>query len=371
MPLSTPFYDSLRDSIARLGGLYNAHLHLCRANSLETTLRLLSAPNAGISSISLPSKHALIPMVHASELYEAGNLRARVGRCLDEMAACNTRRADTLVDVTFDRVRLSALMMFLEMKAERKSVLDLRVGAYSPLGFNDAEPERWHLLLEGIAQADFIGALPERDDRSRYPDNIGYAENCRRFLELSQTTGKTLHIHVDQRNHPDERGTEDFLDVMDKMGVPTPAGEPSIWLIHFISPSAYEEGRFRELVSRMAERNVGVICCPSAALSMRQLRSTTTPTHNSIARVLELLEAKVRVAIASDNICDLTSPGSTTDLLDEIFVLCNALRFYDIEILAKLATGTLLSDEDRNLIVSHLQQDRVEQERSVAIAPYL
>ena len=33
----------------------------------------------------------------------------------------------------------------------------------------------------------------------------------------------------------------------------------------------------------------GVICCPGAAISMRQYRPLMSPTFNSIARVLELL----------------------------------------------------------------------------------
>jgi cytosine deaminase len=104
------------------------------------------------------------------------------------------------------------------------------------------------------------------------------------------------------------------------------------------------------------EHNVGVICCPSAAISMRQIRETMSPTFNSIARVLDMLAAGVQVRIGSDNICDITSPAGTPDLVDEIFVLCNAIRFYDLDILAKLGAGKSLSAEEISRIREHLER---------------
>jgi hypothetical protein len=45
------------------------------------------------------------------------------------------------------------------------------------------------------------------------------------------------------------------------------------------------------MVDKLLKNNIGIITCPSAAISMRQLRPIKTYTHNSIARVLEMLEA--------------------------------------------------------------------------------
>jgi adenosine deaminase len=108
----------------------------------------------------------------------------------------------------------------------------------------------------------------------------------------------------------------------------------------------------------LSDRRIGVICCPSAAISMRQYRPLLSHTHNSIARVLDLLAAGVEVRIASDNICDITSPMGTADLMDEIFVLANALRFYDQDILAKIAAAHPLGPGDLARLRAHLQEDR-------------
>jgi cytosine/adenosine deaminase-related metal-dependent hydrolase len=283
------------------------------------------------------------------------------------IVAAGATRADTLVDVTLDRVGETAFEQFLSLKKSFQNSLDLRVGAYSPLGFTDAEPERWELLERAAQRADFLGGLPERDDRIDYPDHVGFDEFCRRILLLSMKTNKPIHIHADQKNFPLEDGSERIIKVMKDVGMKSPFTqyEPTVWLVHVISPSTYPEPRFQQLIESFVEHNVGVICCPSAAISMRQIREIMSPTFNSIARVLELLAAGVHVRIGSDNICDITSPAGTPDLVDEIFVLCNAVRFYDLDILAKLGAGKPLSAEETARIREHLERDKAEAQRTI------
>lgn len=361
----TTFFTALRSRIAALGGVCNAHLHLDRAGTLDDTLRLLATADgdgpADRSALSLSAKHAIIPLIHASDCYDPPRLRARATGYLDLLVAAGTTRADTVVDTTADRVGLSALETFLDLKAAYGGRLDLRVGAYSPLGFKDAEPHRWALVEEGARIADFIGGLPERDDCTVYPDHIGFDESCRRLLRLSAELGKPLHLHVDQKNLAAEDGTERAVQAAADLGLSgDPGAEPAVWLVHAISPSAYDEPRFRDLVGRIAASRMGVICCPSAAISMRQFRPVAAPTHNSIARVLDLLAAGILVRVGSDNICDITSPAGTTDLAMELFVLANTIRFYDLEILAKLGAGLALDAADCGRIIDHLERDAAE-----------
>jgi cytosine/creatinine deaminase len=354
----TPFFRELGQAIASKGGLFNAHLHLDRAGTLETV--------PAKSSLSLASKHGLIPAIHESPEYEPERLRSRVEFYLDQIVLAGTVRAQTLVDVTADRVKLSALETFLKLKSKYAGKLDLEVGAYSPLGFKASEPERWGLLLAGARAADFIGSLPERDDKINYPDHIGFDENCLRVIALSQELQKRVHIHVDQRNDPREDGTERVIKAAKQLGLSSdPDQEPMIWLVHVISPSTYDEPRFRATLAALAELNIGIICCPSAALSMRQLRPIATPTYNSIARLLEILVAGIHVRLGSDNICDIASPAGTCDLINEIFVLSNALRYYDVDILASLAAGCRLDNEQRNRIKAHLNADALEVARAL------
>lgn len=359
--VGTPFFESLESRIAELGGYVNAHLHLDRAGTYDGTVSLLQDTGVRDGTVlSLAGKHAVIPMVHVSALYDSASLEARVASYLDRMVAVGTRRADTVVDVTHDRVGRTAFDRMLALKRRYSDRIDLWVGAYSPFGFRDDEPARWALLESAAEQADFVGLLPERDDQATYPEHIGFEESCRRGILLAHRLGKPIHIHVDQANHCFENGGETVLDLVLRLGLGgSPGAEPFIWLIHLISPSSYDEARFERLAVGLAGQGIGVICCPSAAISMRQYRPLHSPTHNSIARVLDLLAAGIQVRIASDNICDITSPMGTADLLDEVFVLANALRFYDQDILAKIATAHPLDPADLDRLRAHLAEDRL------------
>jgi len=359
---STPFYDRLGASIRKLGGIFNAHLHLDRAGTLDDEyLAGIGYHVLDNSHVSLHQKHSMIADLHRGPAYKSEDLQQRVNAYLDIMVAVGTVRADTLVDVTADGIGLSALQALLEIKHARAKDIDMRVGAYSPLGFTGAEPARWDLLVEGAELADFIGSLPEADDIQEYPDNIGFSDHCRRVLELSQRLGKLVHVHVDQRNEPSETGTERLIEAVRQFGAPlSPSGEPMVWAIHMISPSTYDEPRFNRLVDGLLECNIGVISCPSAALGMRQYRPLLTPTYNSIPRLLEMIAAGVHVRLGSDNVADICSPSTTANLIDEIFILSAALRFYHPGILAKLAAGLKLDDGERSFVKNHLAKNNLE-----------
>lgn len=364
------WYRRLAEAIRKLGGMFNAHLHLDRSGTLDEVYMESSGHRVlDASYLSLNQKHGLIADLHRGRAYDPADFKRRINGYLDEMVAVNTTRADTVVDCTTDRVGLSALEWMLEIKRAKAGEIDFRIGAYSPLGYTDAEPERWALLEQATARADFIGSLPERDDTNAYPDHIGFDEHLRRVLLLAQKLNKSIHVHVDQRNEPSESATERLIAAVREFGAPvSTTGEPMVWAIHIISPSTYDDARFNDMVSGMLECNIGLITCPSAALAMRQYRPLRTPTHNSIARVLEMLAAGVHVRVGSDNIADICSPSTTADLVDEIFVLSAALRFYNPEILARVAAGQRLNESERSTVQEHLAKDEAEVAKFLARA---
>lgn len=358
---ATPFAEAVDRRVRELGGYHNAHLHLDRSGTYEETLRLLQIGAEGASHLSLARKHAIIPLIHASPAYDPDRLEARVEGFVSRLVEHGATRADTVVDVTADRVGLDALRRLATIRDRRRHEIDLRVAAYTPLGFRDDEPRRWDLVAAAAEEADFIGGLPERDDRASYPEHIGYDACCRRLLEISARLGKFLHLHVDQGNHERDDGAERVSRLVGEMGLgSSPGREPSVWLVHAISPSAYPEDRFQTLLDQIVRLNLGVICCPSAAISMRQLRALPSPTHNSIARVLDCLARGVHVRLGSDNICDITSPAGTTDLLEETLLLANALRYYEPDILARLAAGQRLTGSECARVADHLAHDRAQ-----------
>lgn len=366
---SSPYFVQLKQKIDAYGGFVNGHLHLCRVNTFEDSYGARdAAPLTQSGHLSLQKKHALIHDLHASKAYDEAVFKQRITAGTDALIACGTARADTVVDVTVDRVGLSGLTWMMEQAAAVSGQMTLRAASYNPFGFTDAAPERWDLFEQGAQVSDFIGALPEKDDHADYPDHIGYDESCTRVIDLARRLGKMVQVHTDQRNDAREDGTERLLAVLRRDGalMGDDLGGPMVWAVHMISPSAYEDARWDRLVEALLEFNVGVIVAPSAALGMRQLRSQMAPTHNSIARVLELAAAGVPIRLGSDNVCDMLSPSSTLDMMSELYCLSAALRFYQQDILAKLATGTPLTVSDRAHIQDHLDKDAAEIARITA-----
>ena len=355
----TPYFQELHEAIQAHGGFFNAHLHLDRAGTFQPTVDLLRAKGVmDGASLSLAGKHAIIPLVHDSDCYDPQSLYDRVEPFVLDMISVGTARADSVVDTTVDRVGLTALETFNRLKQTHADRIDLQVGAYSPLGYRDDEPERWALLEEGVAMADFVGLLPERDDKADYPEHIGFEESCRRGISLAHEAGKQIHIHVDQAFHQYEAATELVARVVRDMDMGVPQGEePFIWLIHVLSPSTYDEPRFEALAHELADLNIGIISCPGAAISMRQYRPFPSPTYNCIARVLDLVAAGVMVRIGSDNVCDITSPMGTVNMMDELLVLGNTMRYYDIDFLSRLAAGKRLDADGMARLKTHLMDN--------------
>lgn len=361
--VETSYFAALRRKIEAKGGFYNAHLHIDRSGTFDFSRGFLPVDNGlSFSALSLQTKHGHYADVHDSPLYEPSALQQRVRILLRAMASIGTTRAATTVDVTDDSLQLSAFEAVVELREELRGTIELEVGAYTPLGFRDDQPHRFTLFLKAAERADFLVGLPERDDQTRYPDHIGFDESVKRLVEIGVRLGKEVHIHVDQENHQFESASEKVLNVLDSLNEP---GETRVWLIHVISPSAYDEQRFEALVSRMAHHKVGVIICPSAALSMRQLRPIEGPARNSVARVLEFLASGLPVRLGSDNFLDITSPAGTIDLMAEIFVLANALRFFDTDVLASMGAGTKLSLSERQSVRVHLDHNREEERRAL------
>lgn len=362
------WYRRVEEAVTAMGGLFNAHLHLDRAGTLDSAyMAKIGHQILENSHISLHRKHSLISELHSGPAYQQYDFNRRVNAVIDEMVAVGTMRADTLVDTTADCIGLSALERMSAIKLARSSEIDVRLGAYSPFGFDDSEPERWELMVDAARQADFLAALPEADDVEEYPSHIGFYEHCRRTLELAKVLNKPLHVHVDQRNEPTENGTEQLVAAVREFGAPVADdGEPMVWAVHLISPSTYDDRRFFALVESMRDLNIGLITCPSAAIGMRMYRPVMTPTYNSIPRVLEMVAAGVHVRIGSDNIADICSPSTTANLIDEIFVLSAALRFYQPEILARMAAGQKLTDDERSFVQDHLASNDREIDKFMA-----
>jgi cytosine deaminase len=347
------FGSIIHENVVKLGGYVNAHAHLDRSGTLDPdylehySLTPLEATNA-----TLLQKQNLTGELHKGCGYSQADLERRMGFYLREMGEQGVKEVVSFIDVTPD-VGLSPLNIAGALQKKYRKRLKFRLAIHPIFGFK--LPERWELFVKAAHQDDvgIIGALPEKDERA---DSIGLREHIRRVLKLGIELNKEVHIHVDQANEAGENISLDVLKAIYGLGTPTISGrnDPTVWLIHVISPSAYDEKKFGLLIKELVQHNIGVICCPRAAISMRQMRSVMAPTHNSIARIMEMAYAGVPIRIGTDNIADMFVPTGSGSMLNEILVLSDIIRYYDPRVLAKFAAGAPLNETDRESIRKHL-----------------
>lgn len=296
MSYEISFHRDLRGAVERIGGYLNGHAHLDRAFTRGMELHLASdAPRKGLT---LQEKQSLTGTLHRGSAYTEESLGERMGLFLEESAKSGVTRVDSFIDVANDiplGEGLGALRVALDLKKEYERLLDFRVGAYPIFGFKDSDPSRWELFVEAGREADFLGTLPERDDPIYYGngrDHIGFKEHLRRTLKLALDLDKPIHYHLDQQNSPYEKGVETLLEVIKEEGLAQTLAqkgrdEPFVWAVHAISPSCYPKRRLEKVIGGFLESKLGLIVCPSAALSMRQLAVFTAPIHNSIGKALD------------------------------------------------------------------------------------
>jgi cytosine/creatinine deaminase len=344
-----------------MGGWRNYHAHLDRANTLDpkywkhTGIDPLEA-----ATYSLKTKQNLVGELHKGAAYTHDDLEARMSAQIKKMISQHTRSVHSLVDCTADNVKLTAVETLLKLKEEFKDAIGIMVGTQPIFGFKNPKenPDRLEIFREGSKKADFIGGLPEKDAS---PTRVGYNEHMSIVIKLGIELGKEVHLHVDQENYPFENGTETLIEAVKWLGSPVIVNQnsPTVWAVHVISPSCYDENRFKRMLDGLKKYNIGVICCPRAAITMRQLRPIMSPTHNSIARILEMIKWEISVRLGSDNISDIFIPTGDGNMLWELPILADALRYYNTKLWAKLGCGEPLNDMDSELVSRALYQESV------------
>lgn len=361
----SPYDQMLLNMIQGLGGFNNAHAHIDRADTLdEMYLRHINTTPLEASSLPLSVKQNLVGDLHRGIAYTEKDLRERMSRVINRLISYGTTRLTTCIDATSDISEngLLAFRVAAELKEKFANQIKIRIGPNPIFGFKKGSG-RWEIFVEASKTADFLSGLPEKDEfvNLNSPDGrVGFRKHLRMVLELGCELGKEVHLHLDQANDPNEIGTEILIEGLEWIGQPQIPDHngPSVWVIHMISPSGYSERRFNKLIDGLQKFNIGVIICPTAAISMRQLRPISSPVHNSIARILELCKRRIPVLMGSDNICDVFVPQSDGDILTEIKMGGHAIRFAIPYVWAKLGAGAPLNEVDRATVGRVLYQDR-------------
>ena len=352
--LKTSYEQKIRENVKSFGGFFNSHAHIDRAFTYEDQYYSHRDISLGyIEGCSLQEKQRLAWTLHVGSAFNSDCLEERMNRVLESSISYGVTRLDSCIDVTYN-TKLAGIEIAEKLKNKFSGKIDFRIGSYNVSGFKDSNPERYELFNEACKRADFIVALAEKD---RKGGHIGERQHNIYMLRLGIELNKPVHFHVGQANNPLDRGDELLFQCMDFVynGFYRLKEFPKNPLVHNISASCLNEEEFSKHCDNLIKYNAGVICCPTAAVSMRQDRTYNTPIHNSIGRVWDFALKKIPVYIGTDNINDVFVPSSSPDMYHEIVQLSHALRFYNPWILSKIGCAKDLDDFDRGKIEKALK----------------
>jgi hypothetical protein len=300
------------EAVERLGGIANHHAHFDKAY-------LITAETLELTQVNMERKWELYRSL--KENYTFDDLVERISRGVQTMLQQGVTYCRTMVDAD-STVGLLPVKAALEVKRKFSNQIQFDIGVQPLQGvLDEASFEQY---AEACSLADFCGGLPSRD-RPREEKHLD------RILELAKKLGKCVDVHVDQENNPDQTETELLALKTIEHGM-----QGRVFAVHAISLAAKDEREQDRIIEKIVEADLGVIICPSAALSMKQL-PMIAPLHNSIAPYAKLRKAGVRCYLGVDNVHDLFMPLVDGDIWTECRILMEACRFYDIQAVAEWA----------------------------------
>jgi len=300
------------EAVERLGGIANHHAHFDKAY-------LINAKTLELSQVDMERKWEIYR--YLKENYTHEDLVERISRGVQTMIDQGATYCRTMVDAD-STVGLLPVKAALEVKARFASRILFEVGVQPLQGVLD--PASYEQYAEACSLADYCGGLPSRDRPQE-------EKHLDRILELAKKLGKCVDVHVDQENNPDQTETELLALKTIEHGM-----QGRVFGVHAISLAAKSEREQDRIIEKVVEADLGIIICPSAALSMKQL-AKDAPLHNSIAPFLKLRAAGVRCYLGVDNVHDLFMPMVDGDIWTECRMLMEACRVYDLEAVAEWA----------------------------------
>ncbi len=300
------------EAVEKAGGIANHHAHFDKAY-------LINMDNLRLSQVDMQKKWEIYR--YLKENYTHDDLVERISRGLESMIEQGVTYCRTMVDAD-STVGLLPITAAVEVKKRYADKIDFEIGVQPLQGVLD--PASYEQYAEACAMADYCGGLPSRD-RPRPEAHLDIV------LDLAKRLGKPVDVHVDQENNPLECETELLAAKTIEHGM-----QGRVFGIHAISVGAKEELEQDRIIAKILEADMGIVICPSAALSMAKLQMKA-PLHNSIAPFQKLWQAGVRCYLGVDNIADLFMPMVDGDIWTECRMLMEACRFYDINAVAKWA----------------------------------
>ena len=271
-------------------GLVEAHIHLDKAWLDDR-----------VTATAGTLEEAIRITAEAKRTFTVDDIRARARRALDLAVRAGTTAMRTHVEVD-PIVGLTAMEAVLPLRDEYRPALDLQVCAFAQEGIVKA-PGTEGLLRRALTMgADVVGGCP-------YNDTDG-AEHVRIVFGLAEAFGVDADFHVDFADEPEHLHIKHVIAETVRTG-----WQGRVAVGHLTELAAAPPYQQDELVADIAAARIGVIALPLTDLYLMGRRDETN-VRRGLAPIRRLLDGRVRVALASNNLRNPFTPIGTADLVD-------------------------------------------------------
>ena len=272
-------------------GFVDIHQHLDKTR----TLRHIANPQG-----------TLVGAIAAFSKYAVGmsreDIAARAERTIDACLARGTVAIRSHANIDAD-TRIRGVEALVELRERRKDRFTLQVVAFLTSGAlrDGADSRLW--LGDGIrAGADVVGGAPSlADDPEAFLDLL---------FEAADRHGLPLDLHLDEHLDSTRNLFDAVVDRTHALGL-----QGRVVLGHCSVLSALPAAEALRIVESLTGAGIGVVTLPTANLFL-QGRDADRLAPRGLTRLIELLDAGVPVAAASDNIQDPFVPIGTGDMLE-------------------------------------------------------
>lgn len=324
------FFDEVerikKGSGGAVKGLVSCHAHLDRAFTVNEE-------NWAQSKALMEEKWKLVNEIRKKNAADPEWMKERVRVVLEMMIEQGVAVFHTHVDADLN-TGLAVVEAMNELKEEYKDRILLRFSAHPTQGFLNEEktgydPKKLEIFEKACVRSDTVGGLPSADR--------GLADGDLKHLDvvfgIAKNLGKDVDVHIDQENNPYEKDTEKLIGKVREFG-----WQGRTNFLHCISVAAQVKKDRVRIIAELKDIGANVIVCPTCAIGMKQHDDKMAPLHNSIAPVPEMISGGVNVSLGVDNMSDVYEPESSGIIWDEIRMIAAACRYYEPEILARIAT---------------------------------
>tara|TARA_Y100000593_G_C4301478_1_gene333605 strand:+ start:274 stop:1227 length:954 start_codon:yes stop_codon:yes gene_type:complete len=302
----------LKDKIINAGGFINAHAHFDRAYTVHNFSK-------AERKMHLHEKWKLNDKFKKSASIEC--YKKNIENAVIQQLKFGTTAACTFVDID-NITHGAAFCAAKQIKDDYKNKFDLKIACQTIKGV--IEKEQQYLLDIWSQELDIIGSLPAADkDIEKHLDII---------MDCAKRRNKTIHVHVDQLNHPSEKETELLARKTIEWGL-----EGKVTAVHSLSLACHPIKYRNEVYKISQDAGLSFITCPSAWIDHPR-REDLVPSHNAVTPVDELLQHNLIVGIGSDNIHDVYKPYADGDMMFELRLLLESCKIYNEDELIKIAT---------------------------------